>query len=94
MASGDIPHQDPRMLNVPLQKVMQQGGVGSAASKRAQKQLLALASRASLSRLAESSTSLSKLATSVYNAHCSSAALKNKRKLDETDIEQVNESNT
>jgi len=93
VASGDIPHQDPHMLNVPLQKVMQQGGVGSAASKLAQKQLLALASRASLSRLAESSTSLSKLATSVYNAHCSSAAMKNKRKLDETDLEQGNESN-
>lgn len=46
--SGDIPHQDPNMLLVPLQKVMQQPGVGSkGGSKRklSQQQLVALATR-------------------------------------------------
>ena len=76
VASGDIPHQDPHMLNVPLQKVMQQTGV-----KRAQQHLLALASQASLVRLAESSTNLSEM-----------TALSNKRKLDDTDIEKCGES--
>lgn len=91
VASGDIPHQDENMLNVPLKEGMQQGGAGSAASKRAQQQLIALASRASLARLAESSSQLSEMA-SLYNSHCSSTALKNKRKLDESDIEQGRES--
>lgn len=53
VASGDIPHQDPNMLQVPLQKIMQSSGVGSttttttAGSKRklSQQQLVALASR-------------------------------------------------
>lgn len=53
VASGDIPHQDPNLLNVPLQKVMQQNGIppkGTEAktlSKRkfSQQQLVALASR-------------------------------------------------
>ena len=49
VASGDIPHQDPNMLQVPLQKIMQSSGVGSTAvgSKRklSQQQLVALASR-------------------------------------------------
>eukprot|EP00984_Skeletonema_dohrnii_P011849 scaffold4756_cov124-Skeletonema_dohrnii-CCMP3373.AAC.4 len=55
MASGDIPHQDPGLLNVPLQKVMQQHGVGAASvlkRKLSQQQLSALASRISRSRLA------------------------------------------
>jgi len=62
VASGDIPHQDPNLLNVPLQKVMQQNGIppkGTEAktlSKRkfSQQQLVALASR-----LAGTSTNLS-----------------------------------
>jgi len=57
MASGDIPHQDPGLLNVPLQKVMQQHGVGAASvlnRKLSQQQLSALASRISRSRLAGS----------------------------------------
>ena len=62
MASGDIPHQDPSLLNVPLQKVMQQHGVAAAANslkrKLSQQQLSALASRISRSRLAGSSTNV------------------------------------
>lgn len=57
VASGDIPHQDPNMLQVPLQKVLQQGGcVSMVGSKRklSQHQLVALASR-----LAGSSNNLS-----------------------------------
>ncbi len=57
MASGDIPHQDPGLLNVPLQKVMQQHGVGAASvlkRKLSTQQLSALASRISRSRLAGS----------------------------------------
>jgi len=56
--SGDIPHQDPNMLKVPLQRVMQQSGIGSKGSKRrlSQHQLVALASR-----LAGSSTNLSEM---------------------------------
>jgi hypothetical protein len=56
VASGDIPHQDPNMLQVPLQKVLQQSGsVSKGGSKRklSQHQLVALASR-----LAGSSTNL------------------------------------
>lgn len=50
--SGDIPHQDPNMLNVPLQKVMQQNGTvggpkGGSKRKLSQQQLVALASRLS-----------------------------------------------
>jgi hypothetical protein len=49
VASGDIPHQEPNLLQVPLQKIMQSSGVGSiaAGSKRrlSQQQLVALASR-------------------------------------------------
>ena len=53
VASGDIPHQDPNLLNVPLQKVMQQNGIpakgldANTPSKRkfSQHQLVALASR-------------------------------------------------
>ena len=61
MASGDIPHQDPSLLNVPLQKVMQQYGVGAANSlkrKLSQQQLSALASRISRSRLAGSASNI------------------------------------
>ena len=51
VASGDIPHQDPNMLNVPLQKVMQQAGIplSKTGSKRklSQQQLSALASHLS-----------------------------------------------
>jgi hypothetical protein len=63
MASGDIPHQDPGLLNVPLQKVMQQHAVGVASAlkrKLSQQQLSALASRISRSRLAGSSTNVTK----------------------------------
>ena len=63
MASGDIPHQDPGLLNVPLQKVMQQHGVGVASvlkRKLSQQQLSALASRISRSRLAGSTTNVTK----------------------------------
>lgn len=48
VASGDIPHQDPNMLQVPLQKIMQSSGIGSSACpkrKLSQQQLVALASR-------------------------------------------------
>jgi hypothetical protein len=68
MKSGDIPHEDANMLNVPLQKVM---GSGSLSSKLSQHQLIKLASRASLAKLASKSNlseSLSDLA-----AACSSA---------------------
>lgn len=61
MASGDIPHQDPGLLNVPLQKVMQQHGVGAASvlkRKLSQQQLSALASRISRSRLAGSTANM------------------------------------
>ena len=57
VASGDIPHQDPNMLKVPLQKVMQHGNVattpGTIGSKRklSQQHLAALASRLSDSGL-------------------------------------------
>ena len=46
VASGDIPHQDPNLLQVPLQKVMQQAGISKLGSKRklSQQQLSALAS--------------------------------------------------
>ena len=50
MTSGDIPHEDANMLNVPLEKVM--STVGSLPSKLSQHQLLKLASRASLAKLA------------------------------------------
>jgi len=61
MASGDIPHQDPSLLNVPLQKVMQQHGVGAVNNlkrKLSQQQLNALASRISRSRIAGSATNV------------------------------------
>ena len=57
VASGDIPHQDPNMLNVPLQKVMQQAGIPLSKTgsnrKLSQQQLSALASH-----LAGSATNL------------------------------------
>lgn len=49
VASGDIPHQDPHMLNVPLQNVLQQqqqnnqSGAHAAATYLAQQQILAQA---------------------------------------------------
>lgn len=45
VASGDIPHQDPHMLNVPLQSVLQQQQNNSSAAAQflAQQQLLAQA---------------------------------------------------
>jgi len=72
VASGDIPHQDPNMLNVPLQKVMQQNGIpiksviGSKTSKRkfSQQQLVALASRLAGS----SSTNLSEMTCGEFSA--------------------------
>ena len=47
VSSGDIPHQDPTMLSVPLQNVMQQAGIGGRGSKRklSQQRLVALANR-------------------------------------------------
>jgi hypothetical protein len=45
VASGDIPQQDPNLLKVPLQKVMQTGGTKKR--KLSQQQLVALASRLS-----------------------------------------------
>eukprot|EP00581_Thalassiosira_minuscula_P012836 CAMPEP_0183716632 /NCGR_PEP_ID=MMETSP0737-20130205/10467_1 /TAXON_ID=385413 /ORGANISM="Thalassiosira miniscula, Strain CCMP1093" /LENGTH=852 /DNA_ID=CAMNT_0025945925 /DNA_START=136 /DNA_END=2696 /DNA_ORIENTATION=- len=78
VASGDIPHQDPNMLKVPLQKVMQQTGLGSKGNlggsksnlkrKLSQQQLFALASR-----LAGSSSNLSELT-------CGASALRKRRK--------------
>lgn len=64
VASGDIPHQDPHMLNMPLQSVMQQQGAGmhqssaqaAAASILAQQQFLA---HAAASNSGNSSHSLS-----------------------------------
>ena len=56
VASGDIPHQDPTLLNVPLMHQQQaaQGGHGnqSAASMLAQQQLLAHAANSGNSALA------------------------------------------
>ncbi|KAL7541841.1 hypothetical protein ACHAXR_011267 [Thalassiosira sp. AJA248-18] len=70
VASGDIPHQDPNMLKVPLQKVMQQNGVGPKGSKRkfSQQQLAALASR-----LTGSTMSLTEMS-------CGGSALKKRKK--------------
>jgi hypothetical protein len=69
MTSGDIPHEDANMLNLPLQKVM---GSGSLSSKLSQHQLLKLASRASLAKLA-SKSNLSESLTDLA-AICSSAS--------------------
>lgn len=80
MTSGDIPHEDANMLNLPLQKVM---GSGSLASKLSQHQLLKLASRASLAKLAQSSASLSESLSDLaagYSSSTPTSALKNKRK--------------
>ena len=63
VASGDIPHQDPNMLQVPLQKVMEQSGYvskGGAKRKLSQHQLVALASR-----LTGSSASLTDLSSAL-----------------------------
>jgi len=56
VASGDIPHQDPHMLNVPLQSVMQhqqsnQTGAQAAATYLAHQQLLAQAANGGNSAL-------------------------------------------
>ncbi|KAL7517270.1 hypothetical protein ACHAWX_002205 [Stephanocyclus meneghinianus] len=80
MTSGDIPHEDANMLNLPLQKVM---GSGSLASKLSQHQLLKLASRASLAKLAQSGASLSESLSDLaagYSSNTPTSALKNKRK--------------
>lgn len=50
VASGDIPHQDPHMLNTPLHSLMQQqyanqSGAQAAATYLAQQQLLAQAGK-------------------------------------------------
>ena len=54
VASGDIPHQDPNMLQVPLQKVMQPGMTKSGSKRRLSQQELAALS----SHLAGSSAKL------------------------------------
>lgn len=69
MNSGDIPHEDIKMLSVPLQKAV---GSGTLSSKLSQHQLLKLASRASLAKLA-SKTNLSE-SLSDLAAACSSAS--------------------
>ena len=69
MNSGDIPHEDIKMLSVPLQKAV---GSGTLSSKLSQHQLLKLASRASLAKLA-SKTSLSESLTDLAAA-CSSVS--------------------
>eukprot|EP00804_Cyclotella_cryptica_P019299 CCRYP_006202-RB/>CCRYP_006202-RB protein AED:0.07 eAED:0.07 QI:240/1/1/1/1/1/4/100/794 len=86
MTSGDIPHEDANMLNLPLQKVM---GSGSLASKLSQHQLLKLASRASLAKLAQSNTSLSESLSDLaagYGSATGNSALKNKRKRGDTTV--------
>ena len=86
MKSGDIPHEDANMLNLPLQKVM---GSGSLASKLSQHQLLQLASRASLAKLAQSNTSLSESLSDLaagYSSSAGNSALKNKRKRYDTTV--------
>ncbi|EJK68602.1 hypothetical protein THAOC_10205 [Thalassiosira oceanica] len=45
VASGDIPHQDPNLLQIPLQKVMSQHGSRILKRKLSQQQLVALATR-------------------------------------------------
>jgi hypothetical protein len=80
VAAGDIPHQDPSLLNVPLQKVMNAaGGTGGGATTRAQQQLLALASRASLAKQAESSASLSEMAAAI---HANNSSKKKRKRRD------------
>lgn len=78
MTSGDIPHEDAKMLAVPLKKAI---GSGSLSSKLSQHQLLKLASRASLAKLASKSNlseSLSELAA-VCNSASSGSLKKRKR---------------
>lgn len=78
MTSGDIPHEDSKMLAVPLQKAI---GSGSLSSKLSQHQLLKLASRASLAKLASKSNlseSLSDLAA-VCNSASNGSVKKRKR---------------
>jgi len=64
VASGDIPHQDPHMLNVPLQSVLQhqqqnnQSGAQVAATYLAQQQLLAQAANNADSSLGQKIASL------------------------------------
>lgn len=63
VASGDIPHQDPHMLNVPLQTVLQQqqnqsSGASAAAQYLAHQQLLAQAANNSNSSLSQRIASL------------------------------------
>ena len=62
VASGDIPHQDPHLLNVPLQSVMQQqaaagnpsGAQKAAATYLAQQQLLAQAATGGSNSISDS----------------------------------------
>jgi len=78
VASGDIPHQDPHMLNVPLQSVMQQqqgnqSGAHVAATYLAQQQLLAQA-KAQASNASHGSSITHQIASLGGFANNSSAA--------------------
>lgn len=66
VANGDIPHQDPHMLNVPLQTVLQQSqkSGASAAQYLAQQQLLAQAAGNTNSSLSQRIASLGGLGNS------------------------------
>ena len=67
VANGDIPHQDPHMLNVPLQTVLQQSqksGASAAAQYLAQQQLLAQAAGNTNSSLSQRIASLGGLGNS------------------------------
>jgi hypothetical protein len=68
VASGDIPHQDPHLLNMPLQSVLQNQNNSSAASILAQHQhLLSQSGRNSNINLSQHLASLNNNTTNVGN---------------------------
>ena len=83
MATGDLPHEDTAMLNAPLKKVI---GSSDSSSKMSQHQLLKLASRASLAKLASKDTllseSLSDLADVCSSVQQSNGSLKKRKRGD------------
>lgn len=84
MATGDIPHEDTAMLSAPLRKVI---GSSDSSCKMSQHQLLKLASRASLAKLATKDTqlseSLSDLADVCNSVQQSSGSVKKRKRGDD-----------
>ena len=84
MATGDIPHEDTAMLSAPLRKVI---GSSDSSCKMSQHQLLKLASRASLAKLANKDTqlseSLSDLADVCNSVQQSSGSVKKRKRGDD-----------